>query len=156
MAEGSNPLRPVTLNLSHRRNHAPVAMRRINISTATTVVNKVSCNAKSARRLFNPIIVLKELSNPNTFVPTANAPYSAGNPVATSSFTNAVMIIAITDSTLLTNSTQQKKRCKKQNLLNLNLTTFTANIYSKPMSLNIPRRLNHSSILQRSITPKMS
>jgi hypothetical protein len=88
-------------------------MHRINISIATTVVKKPNCNVKSARRLFNQIIVLKERSNPNIFVPTANAPYSAGNHVAMSSFTNAAMITAITESTPLTNSTLQKKLYRK-------------------------------------------
>ncbi len=56
---------------------------------------------------------------------------------------------------LLTNSTRQKKLCRKLNLLNLNSIIFTVNIYSKLMSLNIQRHLDHWSILERSITLKM-
>jgi hypothetical protein len=88
-------------------------MLHTNIFIATTAVNKPSCNAKSAHQLFNPIIVLKNYSKPNTSVPTASAPYSAGNPVDMSSFTNAATITANTDSTLLANSTQPKKLYKK-------------------------------------------
>jgi hypothetical protein len=108
-----NPLNSAGQNPSHRRNLAHVAMRRINTFTATTVVNKLNCNARSARPLFNPIIAIKERSNPNTFVPTASGLYSAGNPVVTSLFINALTITVSTDLTPLTNSIQLKKHCKK-------------------------------------------
>jgi hypothetical protein len=66
----------------HQPNLAHVAMHRINIFIATTAVNNPNYSAKFVHRLFNPIIVLKDRSNPNTFVHTASTPYSVGNLVA--------------------------------------------------------------------------
>jgi len=115
-------------------------MLRTDIFIATTAVNKPNYSAQSARRPFKLTIVLKEHSNPNIFVPTVTAPYSAGNPIVMSSFTNAAMIIVHIGSMPLTNSIQRKKLYKKPNLLNSNSITFTANIYSKPTSSSIPHR----------------
>jgi hypothetical protein len=103
----------VAQNLFHRRNLAHVAMHHINTFIVTTAVNKLNCNARSARQLFNPIIALKEPLNQNTSVPIASGLYSAGNPIATSLFTNALTITASTDSTLLTNSTRLKNLYKR-------------------------------------------
>lgn len=144
----------MALTQSLQRNQAHAVTRRTNISIATTVVSKLNYSAKFARRLFNPIIVLKDRLKPNTFAPTASTLYSAGKPAARSLFTNAVTITVITGSTLSTNSTQRKKLYRKLNLLNSNSTTSIVNIYSKPMSSSTPRRSSHSSILQRFTCPR--
>lgn len=152
----SSPSRPAARNQFRRRNPVRTATRHINTYTTTTAVNKPNCNARSVRQPFKPIIVLKDHLKPNTFVPTVSTLYSAGNLVATSLFTNAVTITVSIDSMQSTSSTRRKKLYKEQNLLNSNSITFTANIYSRPTSSNTPHRSNHASILQRSITPKMS
>lgn len=156
MAGRSSPSRSVILTQSLQPNLAHVVTPRTNTCIATTVANKPNYSAKFACQLFNPIIVFEDHLKPNTFAPTASTLYSAGNPVSTLLFTNAVTITARTGSTPLTNSIRQKKLYKERNLLNSNSTTSTANIYSKPKSSSIPRRSNHSSILQRFITLKMS
>lgn len=151
-----NPSRLAAQNQFHRRNPARTATLHINICTTTTVKNKLNCSAKFARQPFKLIIVFEDHLKPNTFVPTASTLYSAGNPVATSLFTNAVTITVRTDSTPLTNSIRRKKSYKELNLLNSNSTTSIVNIYSKPMSSSIRHHSNHSSILQKFIILKMS
>lgn len=137
-------------------NLAHVVTLHINTCIATTAKNKHNCNARFARRPFKLIIVLENLSKPNTFAHTANTLYSAGNLAGMSLFTNVVTITARTDSTPLINSTLRKKLYKEQNLLNLNSTTPTASIYSRQTNSSIPRRSNHASILQKSTTLKTS
>ena len=155
MAEGLNPSRPVAQTPFLRRNLAHAVTPRKNICIATMAKNKLNYSAKSARQHSKPIIVLKNHLKQNISVHTANALYSAGKLFCTSSPTNAATITAPIASTLSKNSTRRKKRCLKPNLHNLNSVTFTANIYSKPKNLNIPRRSNRSSILQKSTTLKM-
>src|SRR3989338_1770063 len=143
-------------NPSLRRNNVLFAAHRINICITTTVKNDLNCSVRSARLFLKSTTVLKERLKPNTFVRTANTPCSAGKSFCMLLFTNAPTITALTALTHSTNLTQRKSSYKKQNLLNSNSTTFTANIYSKPRNLFTPAPSNHSSTLEGFITLKIS
>ena len=151
-----NPSRPVAQNQSLQRNLAPAVTRHKNICIATMAKNNPNYSAKSAVQTFNPTIVLKDHLRRNTSAPTVSVLYSAGKHACMSLFTSAATITARTALTLSKNSTRRNGHCLKPNLRNLNSVTFTANIYSKSKSCNIPRRSNRSSILQRSITLQTS
>jgi len=156
MAGHLNPSRPAAQTLCLRRSLVHAATPRKNTCIATMAKNKPNYNAKFARRPSKLTIVLENHLKLNTSVPTANMLYSVGKSICTSLLISAVMIIASIASMLLKNSTLQNEPYLKQNLHNSNFVTFTANIYSRPKSLNIPRRLNRSSILPKSIILKMS
>ena len=156
MAVRSNPSRFKTENLSHRPNNALFATHRINICITTTAKNDPNYSAKSAHQPLTPIIVIKKRLKQNTSARTANTPCSAGKSFCTSLFTNAAMITALTVSMPSTNLTRRKNFYKKQNLLNSNSTTFTANIYSKPQNLSIQPQSNHSSTSEEFTTPRIS
>ena len=152
MAGRSNPSRFKTENPSPRPSNVLFATRHINICITTTAKSDPNCSVRSARLSLRSTIVLKERSKPSTSARTANTPCSAGKPFCTSLFTNALMIIVLTALMPSTNLTRRKNFYKKQNLLNSNLTTFTANIYSKPQNLFTRDHSNHSSTLAGFIT----
>ena len=156
MGDRLSPSKSVAQTRCLQRSLVHVVTPPKNTCIATMAKNKLNCNVKSARQPSRPTIVLKNHSRPNTSVHTANMLYSVGKSICTSLLISAVMTIARIGSMLLKNSIRRKKHCLKQNLHNSNSVTFTANIYSKPKNLNIPRRLNRSSILPRSIILKMS
>src|SRR3989304_5053269 len=156
MAGRSNRARFKTENQSLRRNNALFATRHINICITTTAKSDPNCSVRSARLSLRSTIVLKERSKPSTSARTANTPCSAGKPFCTSLFTNALMIIVLTALMPSTNLTRRKSFYKKQNLLNSNSTTFTANIYSRQQNLVTRAPANHSSTLEESITLKIS
>ena len=139
MAARSNPLRPAAQIPSLPPNPVPVVTRHSNIYIAIMAKNNPNYSAKSARQPSKLTIVLENHSKPNTFAPTASTPCSVGNSVFTSLSTNAATITVLIGSTHSTNSILRRDLYKKQNLLNSNSITFTANIYSRPMNLNTPR-----------------
>ena len=148
MAVRSNPSRFKTENPSPRPSNVLFATHHINICITTTAKNDLNCFARSARLFLKPIVVLKERSKPSTSARTANTPCSAGKSFCTSLFTNAAMITVLTALMPSTNLTRRKNFYKKQNLLNSNSTTFTANIYSKPRNSFTQAQSNHSSTLR--------
>jgi hypothetical protein len=150
MAVRSSPSRFKTGNPSLRPNNARSAKPRTNTCTTTTARNVRSYAARSARRSFKPIIVIKERLKPNITARIATARYSAGKSASTSSFTNAATITARTALTRSNNSTRQNKIFDDQNLPNSNSATFTANIYSKPKISSSRHRSNQPSTYARS------
>ena len=155
MADLLSPSRPVVQTLSLRRNLVHAVTPHKNTCIAIMAKNNPNYSAKSARQTFNPTIVLENHLRQNTSAHTANVLYSVGKPIGTALPTNAAMTTAPIESTLSKNSTRRNGPCSKPNLRNSNYATFTANTYSRPKNLNIPRRSNRSSILQKSTIPKM-
>lgn len=156
MAGRSNPSKPAAQTLLLRRNPAHAVTPHKNTCIVTMAKNKPNYSAKSARQPSRPTIVLENPSRPNTSARTVNALCSVGKPICTLSPTSAATITARIASAPSKNSTPRNAHCLKPNLHNSSFVTFTGNIYSKPANLNIPRRLNRSSILPRSIILKMS
>ena len=138
-----NPSRSKTENPSHKLNNALFATHRINICITTMGKKDPNCSARSAHQLLQPTIVIKEQLKPNTIVPIATAPYSAGEPVLMSLCTNAATTTAHIESMHSNNSTPQNKISGYRNLLNSKSITFTANTCSKPKSSS---PLHHSSL----------
>ena len=156
MADRLSPSRPVVRTLSLQRSLVHAVMPRKNTCTAIMAKNNPNYSAKSARQPSKVTTVLENHLRQNTSARTVSVLYSVGKGIYTSLLTNAATITAHIESTLSKNSTRRNEHCLKQNLPNLNFATSTANTYSKPKNLNILHRSDHSSILPKSIIPKMS
>ena len=151
MTAHSNRSKFKTGNPSLRPNNARSAKPLTYTCTTTTAKCAHRSVARFARQVLVPTIVIKERLKPNITALIATERCSAGKSVSTSLCTNAAMITAHTESTLSNSSTQQNKISDIQNLHNLNLTTFTANIYSKPKILPSLRHLNQPSTSEKFI-----
>ena len=146
------------VNLHWCRNKLSVlyAMLLMDISTSTTVKRNLNSNARSVTTCFRLNRDSVKTINQNTSAPTAIMLSSAGK---TGKRSRSISVVTITVSIVhrrSLNSIRWNECCRRNEALSSSSATSIGSIIINLRNLYIPPPKNRSSILPKSITPKMS